>query len=37
MIQFEGNFTDTQDLRLAIAIARFNDAIVTRLLAGCQD
>ncbi|MGQ9865119.1 MAG: 6,7-dimethyl-8-ribityllumazine synthase [Pseudanabaenaceae cyanobacterium] len=37
MVHFEGNFTDTQDLRLAIAVARFNDAIVTRLLAGCQD
>jgi 6,7-dimethyl-8-ribityllumazine synthase len=37
MAVFEGNFSDTADLRLAIVVGRFNDLITTRLLQGCQD
>jgi 6,7-dimethyl-8-ribityllumazine synthase len=37
MAVFEGNFTNTQNLRLAIVVGRFNDLITTRLLQGCQD
>ncbi len=37
MAVFEGNFTQTESLRLAIVIGRFNDLITTKLLEGCQD
>ena len=37
MTVFEGTFTDTDSLRFAIAIARFNDLVTSKLLAGCQD
>lgn len=37
MAVFEGNFTETASLRLAIVVGRFNDLITTRLLQGCQD
>ncbi|MGK7908873.1 MAG: 6,7-dimethyl-8-ribityllumazine synthase [Synechococcus sp.] len=37
MATFEGSFTFTRDMRFAIAIARFNDLITGKLLAGCQD
>ncbi|HIK09166.1 MAG TPA: 6,7-dimethyl-8-ribityllumazine synthase [Oscillatoriaceae cyanobacterium M33_DOE_052] len=37
MAVFEGNFTQTESLRLAIVIGRFNDLITGKLLAGCQD
>ncbi|MBD2104145.1 6,7-dimethyl-8-ribityllumazine synthase [Leptolyngbya sp. FACHB-261] len=34
---FEGTFTQTEDLRFAIVIGRFNDLITGKLLAGTQD
>ncbi|HEY9817605.1 MAG TPA: 6,7-dimethyl-8-ribityllumazine synthase [Candidatus Obscuribacterales bacterium] len=37
MTVFEGSFTQTQDLRLAIVIGRFNDLVTGKLLEGCQD
>ena len=37
MTVFEGTFTDTDSLRFAIAIARFNELVTGKLLAGCQD
>lgn len=37
MAVFEGNFVDTQDLRFAIIIGRFNDLVSNKLLEGCQD
>ena len=37
MAVFEGTFTQTEPLRLAIVIGRFNDLITTKLLEGCQD
>ena len=37
MATFEGNFTSAPDLRMAIVIARFNDLITGKLLAGCRD
>lgn len=37
MAVFEGTFTQTESLRLAIVIARFNDLVVNKLLEGCQD
>ena len=37
MAVFEGRFTDTAGLRLAIVIARFNDLVTDKLLSGCLD
>ena len=37
MAVFEGNFTQTQPLRFAFVISRFNDLITSKLLQGCQD
>lgn len=37
MTVFEGNFTQTDSLRFAMVIGRFNDLITTKLLEGCQD
>ena len=37
MTVFEGTFTQTESLRFAIVIGRFNDLIVNKLLAGCED
>ncbi|MEN9206170.1 MAG: 6,7-dimethyl-8-ribityllumazine synthase [Thermostichales cyanobacterium BF4_bins_65] len=37
MASFEGNFVQTESLRFAIVVARFNDLIVGKLLQGCQD
>ena len=37
MAVFEGRFTDTAGLRLAIVIARFNDLVTGKLLSGCLD
>jgi 6,7-dimethyl-8-ribityllumazine synthase len=37
MAVFEGTFTQTESLRFAIVIGRFNDLVVDKLLAGCQD
>lgn len=37
MAVFEGTFTQTDSLRFAIAIGRFNDLITNKLLEGCQD
>jgi 6,7-dimethyl-8-ribityllumazine synthase len=37
MAVFEGTFTETEPLRFAIVIGRFNDLVTTKLLAACQD
>ena len=37
MAVFEGSFTQSQELRFAIVIGRFNDLVTEKLLAGCQD
>ncbi len=37
MAVFEGTFTQTEPLKLAIVIGRFNDLITNKLLEGCQD
>jgi 6,7-dimethyl-8-ribityllumazine synthase len=37
MAILEGSFTQTESLRFAIVIGRFNDLITEKLLAGCQD
>lgn len=37
MAIFEGTFTQTEPLRFAIVIARFNDLVISKLLEGCQD
>ncbi|HEY9624949.1 MAG TPA: 6,7-dimethyl-8-ribityllumazine synthase [Crinalium sp.] len=37
MAVFEGTFTQTEPLRFAIVIGRFNDLITGKLLEGCQD
>jgi 6,7-dimethyl-8-ribityllumazine synthase len=37
MTVFEGTFTQTESLRLAIVIGRFNDLVTGKLLEGCQD
>jgi 6,7-dimethyl-8-ribityllumazine synthase len=37
MAVFEGSFTQTESLRFAIVIGRFNDLVTEKLLAGCQD
>ncbi|MBW4651209.1 MAG: 6,7-dimethyl-8-ribityllumazine synthase [Kastovskya adunca ATA6-11-RM4] len=37
MAVFEGTFTSSTPLRFAFVIARFNDLVVDKLLAGCQD
>ncbi|GGA45735.1 6,7-dimethyl-8-ribityllumazine synthase [Okeania sp. KiyG1] len=37
MTVFEGTFTQTESLRFAIVIGRFNDLITGKLIEGCQD
>lgn len=37
MTVFEGSFTQTEPLRFALVIGRFNDLVTMKLLAGCQD
>lgn len=38
MATFEGTYNDqTQSLKIAIIIGRFNDLVTSKLLAGCQD
>ena len=37
MAIFEGRFTDTGGLRIAVVIARFNDLVTGKLLSGCLD
>ncbi|CDN10682.1 6,7-dimethyl-8-ribityllumazine synthase [Richelia intracellularis] len=37
MAVFEGTFTQTEALRFAMVIARFNDLVTNKLLEGCQD
>ena len=37
MTVFEGRFTDTAALRIAVVVARFNDLVTSRLLSGCLD
>ncbi len=37
MTVFEGTFTQTESLKFAIVIGRFNDLITSKLLEGCQD
>jgi len=37
MAVFEGTFTQTDRMRFAIVIGRFNDLVTSKLLEGCQD
>ena len=37
MTVFEGRFTDTAGLRIAVVVARFNDLVTGKLLSGCLD
>ncbi|AFY33006.1 6,7-dimethyl-8-ribityllumazine synthase [Calothrix sp. PCC 7507] len=37
MAVFEGTFTQTEPLRFAVVIGRFNDLVTVKLLEGCQD
>ena len=37
MTIFEGTFSQTDSLRFAIVVGRFNDLVTTRLLEACQD
>ncbi|KAF3886298.1 MULTISPECIES: 6,7-dimethyl-8-ribityllumazine synthase [Nostocales] len=37
MAVFEGTFTQTEPLRFALVIGRFNDLVTAKLLEGCQD
>ena len=37
MAIFEGRFTDTAGLRIAVVVARFNDLVTGKLLSGCLD
>lgn len=37
MTTFEGTFSQTDSLRFAIVVGRFNDLVATRLLEACQD
>ena len=37
MTIFEGRFTDTAGLRIAVVVARFNDLVTGKLLSGCLD
>ena len=37
MAVFEGSFTQTESLRFALVIGRFNDLVTTKLVEGCQD
>lgn len=37
MTIFEGSFSQTESLRFAFVIARFNDLITNKLVEGCQD
>jgi 6,7-dimethyl-8-ribityllumazine synthase len=37
MATFEGTFSQTEGLRFAIVIGRFNDLVTGKLLEGCQD
>ena len=37
MTVFEGRFTDTAGLKIAVVVARFNDLVTGKLLSGCLD
>ncbi len=37
MVSIEGRFTDASNFRIGIVVARFNDLITNKLLAGCLD
>ena len=37
MATFEGRFTDAQELRIGVVVARFNDLVTSKLLSGCLD
>jgi 6,7-dimethyl-8-ribityllumazine synthase len=37
MATFEGRFSDTSGLRIAVVVARFNDLVTSKLLSGCLD
>ena len=37
MPTFEGRFTESTSLRIAIVVARFNDLVTGKLLSGCLD
>ena len=37
MVSIEGRFTDSSGIKVAIAVARFNDLVTNKLLSGCLD
>lgn len=37
MTVFEGQFTDTANLKIAVVVGRFNDLVTGKLLSGCLD
>ena len=37
MATFEGRFTDSSGLKIAVVVARFNDLVTAKLLSGCLD
>ncbi|ASC74232.1 6,7-dimethyl-8-ribityllumazine synthase [Halomicronema hongdechloris C2206] len=37
MAVFEGSFTQTESMRFALVLGRFNDLVTGKLLEGCQD
>ena len=37
MATFEGRFTDSLGLNIAVVVARFNDLVTAKLLSGCLD
>ena len=37
MVSIEGRFTDSSNIKIAIAVARFNDLVTNKLLSGCLD
>ena len=37
MATFEGRFTDSAGLKIAVVVARFNDLVTAKLLSGCLD
>ncbi len=37
MAVYEGTFTNAQNLRIAVLVARFNDLVTGKLLSGCLD
>ncbi len=37
MVSIEGRFTESSGIKVAIAVARFNDLVTNKLLSGCLD